>query len=152
MRGLERTLSGRWSHAYRDQPPDARRARCDDEAAVRAVRARRLDPALRPTVVVADIDPNFSICGIPYWLSGEVTERRNLAHRTREDLEHGGLDLRLETTAQRIDVEKRKLIVRTAQGREEAPVEGAASATTVRMRAAAASGSHSQVHATRFRR
>ena len=51
------------------------------------LRARELDPAIRPTLVLADANPNFSICGIPYWLSGEVSERRNLAHRTREDLE-----------------------------------------------------------------
>ena len=27
--------------------------------------------------------PELLDCGIPYWLSGEVTDRRNLAHRTR---------------------------------------------------------------------
>ena len=27
------------------------------------------------TLVVADAYPNFSICGIPYWISGEVAER-----------------------------------------------------------------------------
>ena len=80
------------------------------------LRARELDRAVRPTLVVADAYPNFSICGIPYWLSGEVTERRNLAHRTREDLERAGLDLRLETVAQRIDVNQRALIVRTPDG------------------------------------
>jgi NADPH-dependent 2,4-dienoyl-CoA reductase/sulfur reductase-like enzyme len=85
-----------------------------------ALRARELDPAVRPAVVLADAYPNFSICGIPYWLSGEVSERRNLAHRTREDLEHAGLDLRLETVAQRIDVERQELVVRTPDGRPEA--------------------------------
>ena len=54
------------------------------------LRARELDPA-RPTLVVADAYPNYSICGIPYWLSGEVSERRNLAHRTRDDLERAGM-------------------------------------------------------------
>ncbi len=49
------------------------------------------DPAVCPTVVVADAYPNFSICGIAYWLSGEISERRDLAHRTREDLERAGL-------------------------------------------------------------
>ncbi len=51
------------------------------------LRARELDAAVRPTLVVADAYPSFSICGIPYWLSGEVADRRNLAHRTRQDLE-----------------------------------------------------------------
>jgi hypothetical protein len=46
-----------------------------------ALRARELDPGCDFTVVVADAYPNFSICGIPYYVSGEVTHWRNLAHR-----------------------------------------------------------------------
>ena len=43
-------------------------------------------------VVVADAYPNFSICGIPYYISGEVTHWRNLAHRTHADLEATGMN------------------------------------------------------------
>ncbi len=86
------------------------------------LRARELDPTVETTLVVADSYPNFSICGIPYWLSGEVSERRNLAHRTRDDLERAGLDLRLDTVAERIDVNQRELIVRTPDGERE-PIE-----------------------------
>jgi NADPH-dependent 2,4-dienoyl-CoA reductase/sulfur reductase-like enzyme len=78
-----------------------------------ALRARELDPAARVTVVCADAHPNFSICGIPYYISGEVTHWRNLAHRTIADLEAAGLRLRLDTTARRIDVPGRKLLVTT---------------------------------------
>ena len=84
------------------------------------LRARELDRAVRPTVVVGDAYPNFSICGIPYWLSGEVRERRELAHRSREELERAGLKLRLQTVAERIEVDKRVLIVRAPGGRREA--------------------------------
>ena len=70
-------------------------------------------------MVVADAYPNFSICGIPYYVSGEVTHWRNLAHRTIADLEATGMQLRLDTTARRIDVAGRKLLVTTADGREE---------------------------------
>ena len=69
-----------------------------------ALRARELDPGAEVTVVVADAYPNFSICGIPYYVSGEVTHWRNLAHRTVADLEATGMRLRLDTTARRIDV------------------------------------------------
>src|SRR5260370_9389938 len=68
-----------------------------------ALRARELDPGAEVTVVVADAYPNFSICGIPYYVSGEVTHWRNLAHRTIADLEATGMRLRLDTTARRID-------------------------------------------------
>ena len=85
-----------------------------------ALRARELDPAAEVTVVLADAYPNFSICGIPYYISGEVTHWRNLAHRTVADLEAAGMRLRLDTTARRIDVPGRKLLVSPAGGGEEA--------------------------------
>jgi NADPH-dependent 2,4-dienoyl-CoA reductase/sulfur reductase-like enzyme len=84
-----------------------------------ALRARELDPGCEVMVVVADAYPNFSICGIPYYVSGEVTDWRNLAHRSIADLEAAGLGLRLDTSARRIDVQGRKLLVTAANGREE---------------------------------
>jgi NADPH-dependent 2,4-dienoyl-CoA reductase/sulfur reductase-like enzyme len=84
-----------------------------------ALRARELDPAAEVTVVLEDAYPNFSICGIPYYVSGEVTRWRNLAHRTAADLEATGMRLRLDTTARRIDVPGRKLLVTSAGGAEE---------------------------------
>ena len=84
-----------------------------------ALRARELDPRAEVTVVVADAYPNFSICGIPYYVSGEVAHWRNLAHRTIADLEATGMTLRLDTTARRIDADARKLLVTAADGTEE---------------------------------
>ena len=84
-----------------------------------ALRARELDPGAEVTVVVGDAYPNFSICGIPYYVSGEVTHWRNLAHRTVADLEATGMRLRLDTTARRIDVSARKLLVSAADGNDE---------------------------------
>ncbi len=84
-----------------------------------ALRARELDPGAEVTVVVADAYPNFSICGIPYYISGEVSHWRNLAHRTIADLEATGMRLRLDTTARRIDPAARKLLVSSADGTDE---------------------------------
>ena len=84
-----------------------------------ALRARELDPGAEVSVVVADAYPNFSICGIPYLVSGEVTYWRDLAHRTTADLEATGMRLRLDTTARRIDVAGRKLLVTSPGGGEE---------------------------------
>jgi NADPH-dependent 2,4-dienoyl-CoA reductase/sulfur reductase-like enzyme len=84
-----------------------------------ALRARELDPAAEVTVVLEDAYPNFSICGIPYYVSGEVTHWRDLAHRTTADLEAAGMRLRTDTTAHRIDVPGRKLLITTAEGGEE---------------------------------
>jgi NADPH-dependent 2,4-dienoyl-CoA reductase/sulfur reductase-like enzyme len=84
-----------------------------------ALRARELDASADVTVVVADAYPNFSICGIPYYVSGEVTHWRNLAHRTTADLEAAGLTLRLDSTARRIDVPGCKLLITSSDGAEE---------------------------------
>src|SRR6201996_8952445 len=84
-----------------------------------ALRAREVDPGAEFTVVVADAYPNFSICGIPYYVSGEVTHWRNLAHRTIADLEAAGMTLRLDTTPRRVDVAARKLLVTGPGGTEE---------------------------------
>ena len=84
-----------------------------------ALRARELDPTSDVTVVVADAYPNFSICGIPYYVSGEVTHWRNLAHRTVADLEATGMALRLDTLATKIDVDGHKLHLRGPDGAED---------------------------------
>jgi NADPH-dependent 2,4-dienoyl-CoA reductase/sulfur reductase-like enzyme len=62
-----------------------------------ALRARELDPSSEVTVVVADAYPNFSRCGIPYYISGEVTPWTNLAHRTADDLAATGMRVLTDT-------------------------------------------------------
>lgn len=83
-----------------------------------ALRARELDPSAEVTVVVADAYPNFSICGIPYYVSGEVGHWSNLAHRTHADLEATGMRLRLDTLVTSIDVDRRSLALREQDGSE----------------------------------
>ena len=78
--------------------------------------ARELDATAQVTIVVADAYPNFSICGIPYFISGEVTQWRSLAHRTYADLEATGMRLRLDTTAVWIDAPGQRIAVRDGRG------------------------------------
>lgn len=84
-----------------------------------ALRARELDPTVEVTVVVADAYPNYSICGIPYFFSGDVKPWQSLAHRTHADLEATGMRLRLDTLATGIDVAGQQLSIRDQHGREE---------------------------------
>ncbi|SDE04188.1 FAD-dependent oxidoreductase [Auraticoccus monumenti] len=84
-----------------------------------ALRARELDPGVEVSVVVADRYPNYSICGIPYYFSGDVAPWQSLAHRTAADLEATGRNLRLDTLATSIDVDRRRLQVRTPEGRTD---------------------------------
>ena len=84
-----------------------------------SLRARELDPSTDVTMVVADAYPNFSICGIPFYVSGETPDWRDLAHRTRADIEASGLTLRLETRAIEIDTGARNATLEPADGPQE---------------------------------
>jgi NADPH-dependent 2,4-dienoyl-CoA reductase/sulfur reductase-like enzyme len=81
-----------------------------------ALRARELAPDWRVTVAVADRYANFSICGIPYFLSKEVTEADNLAHRKAADIEAIGVELLLDHRIERIDPVAHRIFAREAGG------------------------------------
>jgi hypothetical protein len=85
---------------------------------LRRCASARSTPSAEVTVVVADAYPNFSICGIPYYISGEVEHWQNLAHRTLTDLQDTGMRPRLDTTATAIDPAGRRLHVTDAHGHE----------------------------------
>jgi NAD(P)H-nitrite reductase large subunit len=82
------------------------------------LRARELDPTVEVSLLVADAYPNFSICGLPYYLSGDVADWRSLAHRTSADLEAAGLRLLLDYTAQAIDPAAKQVSVTDPAGTE----------------------------------
>jgi NADPH-dependent 2,4-dienoyl-CoA reductase/sulfur reductase-like enzyme len=82
------------------------------------LRARELDPTVEVSLLVADAFPNFSICGLPYYLSGDVPDWRDLAHRTRADLEAAGLGLLLDHTARAIDPVAKQVTVTDPGGAE----------------------------------
>src|SRR5271166_4539580 len=72
-----------------------------------ALRARELDHSAAITVVLADGYPNFSICGLPFFLSGETPDWHQLAHRT----EFEGIELLTWHTAVAIDPAKKTVDV-----------------------------------------
>ena len=47
-----------------------------------ALRAQELAPEWEVTVLLSDQFPNYSICGLPFFLSGETPDWHSLAHRT----------------------------------------------------------------------
>jgi NADPH-dependent 2,4-dienoyl-CoA reductase/sulfur reductase-like enzyme len=75
------------------------------------LRARELDPTVEVSLLVANAYPNFSICGLPYYLSGDVPDWRSLAHRTRADLAAAGLELLLDHPAPVIDPAAKQVTV-----------------------------------------
>ncbi|MBU0768036.1 MAG: FAD-dependent oxidoreductase [Proteobacteria bacterium] len=81
-----------------------------------ALRARELAPNWEVTMVLADRYPNFSICGLPFYLSGEVTDWRNLAHRTLAEIEHQEICVLAEHMAEKIDPAAKTILVKGPTG------------------------------------
>lgn len=81
-----------------------------------ALRAREVDSSIRVTMIVADEYPNFSICGLPFFLSGEVEDWRTLAHRTVEEIEGASIQLLLNHHAETIDPSAKAVWVKDLNG------------------------------------
>jgi hypothetical protein len=64
-----------------------------------ALRARELSPETEVTVLLEDRYPNFSVCGLPYLIGGEVSDWRSLAHRDSRELTDAGIQLHVFATA-----------------------------------------------------
>jgi NADPH-dependent 2,4-dienoyl-CoA reductase/sulfur reductase-like enzyme len=77
-----------------------------------ALRARELDDSVDITVLLADEFPNYSICGLPFYLSGETPDWRSLAHRT----EFEGIELMPNHRAQAIDTAGKIVTISTRDG------------------------------------
>ena len=77
-----------------------------------ALRAREPDRSAEITVLLADDFPNWSICGLPYYLGGETPDWRSLAHPTVFE----GIDVRRCHRAKSIDIGSRTI---TAVGPRE---------------------------------
>jgi len=80
-----------------------------------ALRIRELDKDTKVTIISNNRFPNYSICGIPFYIGGEVKHYKDLAHRTADDIRARGIELMLETTAANIDAAARKV---TAVGKD----------------------------------
>ncbi len=81
-----------------------------------ALRAREVNPGWEVTTLVADAYTNFSICGLPFFLSGETPDWRALAHRSVAEIEAQGIHLALNHTARAIDPVERSVTVETPDG------------------------------------
>lgn len=77
-----------------------------------ALRARELAPNTDICVVLADEFPNYSICGLPFFLSGETPDAKQLAHRTEFD----GIRLLKNHSALGIDTKRKIALVQDREG------------------------------------
>lgn len=79
------------------------------------LRAHELDPGCEITLVLADEFPNYSICGLPFFLSGETPDWHSLAHRT----EFPGIALLPNCTAEKVDPARSMVTIHRRDGAHE---------------------------------
>ena len=82
-----------------------------------ALRARELDRSVEITLVYADEYPNFSVCGLPYYLGGEINDFQSLAHRTAAEIAAHDLKLLPSHRAVGLDPKARTVTLRDPAGR-----------------------------------
>ena len=80
-----------------------------------ALPAREIAPETEISVVLADEFPNYSICGLPFFLSGETPNVKQLAHRTEFD----GIRLLTNHSATGIDVKRKIVLAQDAEGKHK---------------------------------
>lgn len=78
-----------------------------------ALRAREVDSSIEISILVADHFPNYSLCGLPFYLSGEVPDWHTLAHRKEEEIKGQTIRLLLGHRATDIDPEAKTVTART---------------------------------------
>lgn len=82
-----------------------------------ALAARRTDPSAEITMLVTDEYVNYSVCGLPFYASGEVDDWHALAHRDLASIRAAGIDVRVGQRADEIDRVARRL---AGRGRADA--------------------------------
>lgn len=85
-----------------------------------AARARRLDETAEIIVVERGSEVSFANCGLPYFVSGEITDEAALLVQTPESLRASlGIDVRVNTAAVSLDPDTRVLTVAGPGGLDE---------------------------------
>jgi NADPH-dependent 2,4-dienoyl-CoA reductase/sulfur reductase-like enzyme len=84
-----------------------------------SLRAKELSPDTEVTLILADRYPNFSICGLPFYLSGEVSDWKTLAHRTTDEIEKKGIQLFPDHRVTAIIPDRKNILATDAEGRSK---------------------------------
>jgi NADPH-dependent 2,4-dienoyl-CoA reductase/sulfur reductase-like enzyme len=83
-----------------------------------ALRIKEIDAQAEVTIVLADAFPNFSICGLPFFISGEVKDWRSLAHRNLAEIEGHGIRVMTDHRAETILPDAKKVCILSNGGVE----------------------------------
>ncbi len=80
------------------------------------LRAKETAPDADVIILVKDRFPNFSICGLPFYIGGEIPDWFHLAHRTQDQLKAAGLRVLPGHEAIQIKTQTHTVAVRDPEG------------------------------------
>jgi len=83
-----------------------------------AAKARRCDPEMEIIVYQEEEEISYAGCGLPYYISGVVKERRELLSRTAGQFAQDGIRIRKHRRIEEIDIEKRTISGRNLESGE----------------------------------
>jgi len=90
-----------------------------DAGLMASLRAKELSPETQVIMMLRDKYPNWSICGEPFYISGETKDAADLRHRTPEEIEALGIEMMMNTNAKSIDKARKIVLVERSDGNEE---------------------------------
>ena len=77
---------------------------------------RRGERAFEVVLLERGHHTSYSACGIPYWVAGDVDDGERLVARTPDEHRGRGVDLRIETEAVGLDLDRRHITARERDG------------------------------------
>jgi NADPH-dependent 2,4-dienoyl-CoA reductase/sulfur reductase-like enzyme/rhodanese-related sulfurtransferase len=83
-----------------------------------AAKARRCDPEMEIIVYQEEEEISYAGCGLPYYISGVVKERKELLSRTAGQFALDGIRIRKHRRIEEIDIEKRTISGRNLESGE----------------------------------
>ena len=85
-----------------------------------AAKARRTSEDIEIVMVEAGPYVIFANCGLPYYLGGEIADRNDLFVSNAETfINRFNVDVRLNTTAESINIEKKSVLLSSLDGGKE---------------------------------
>lgn len=89
-----------------------------DAAISAGLRIKELECDADVTMILSDQYPNFSICGLPFYLGGEVPDWKMLAHRSLDEIQKEGIHVLKQHRVSSILPKLRKVTAVDANGHD----------------------------------
>ncbi len=84
-----------------------------------AAKAKRCNPDLEVVIYQEEGAVSYGGCGLPYYISGQIKERRQVVARTIEQFAQDAIQVKLKHRVEEIDLKEKKVVVRNLETGDE---------------------------------